>query len=103
MQFFFVQKALFLSTVGFETVSYTHLDTFQPRNGTQTSVLILQRKTQEQKDTEEKSGKMADYNIFMAMIEKMCIRDSFLTIHCPAPLTQPAASRNKMGNITGKG
>ena len=27
----------------------------------------------------------------------------FLTIHCPAPLTQPAASRNKMGNITGKG
>jgi len=23
--------------------------------------------------------------------------------HCPAPLMQPAASRNKMGNITGKG
>lgn len=48
-----------------------NVDTFQPRNGTQTSVLILQRKTQEQKDTEEKSGKMADYNIFMAMIEKV--------------------------------
>jgi type I restriction enzyme M protein len=48
-----------------------HVDTFQPRNGTQTSVLILQKKTQEQKDIEEKSGTMADYNIFMAMLEKV--------------------------------
>ena len=48
-----------------------HADTFQPRNGTQTSVLFLQKKTQEQKDTEEKSGTMADYNIFMAMVEKV--------------------------------
>lgn len=48
-----------------------HADTFQPRNGTQTSVLFLQKKTQEQKDTEEKSCKMADYNIFMAMVEKV--------------------------------
>lgn len=48
-----------------------HADTFQPRNGTQTSVLILQKKTKEQKDTEEKSGKMSDYNIFMAMVEKV--------------------------------
>ncbi len=48
-----------------------HADTFQPRNGTQTSVLILQKKTQEQKDAEEKSGIMADYNIFMAMVEKI--------------------------------
>jgi len=48
-----------------------HADTFQPRNGTQTSVLILQKKTKEQKDREEKSGKMADYNIFMAMLEKI--------------------------------
>lgn len=46
-------------------------DTFQPHNGTQTSVLILQKKTQEQRDSEEKSGKMADYNIFMAMVEKI--------------------------------
>lgn len=38
-----------------------HVDTFQPRNGTQTSVLFLQKKTQEQKDIEEKSGTMADY------------------------------------------
>ncbi len=48
-----------------------HADTFQPRNGTQTSVLFLQKKTQEQKDMEEKSGVMADYNIFMAMVEKI--------------------------------
>lgn len=48
-----------------------HADTFQPKNGTQTSVLFLQKKTQEQKDKEEKSGQMADYNIFMAMIEKI--------------------------------
>lgn len=48
-----------------------HVDTFQPRNGTQTSVLFLQKKTQEQKEIEEKSGTMADYNIFMAMVEKV--------------------------------
>lgn len=48
-----------------------HADTFQPRNGTQTSVLFLQKKTKEQKDSEEKSGTMADYNIFMAMVEKV--------------------------------
>ena len=47
------------------------MDTFQPRNGTQTSVLFLQKKTQEQKDIEEKSGMMADYNVFMAMVEKI--------------------------------
>lgn len=48
-----------------------HADTFQPRNGTQTSVLFLQKKTVEEKDTEEKSGQMADYNIFMAMADKI--------------------------------
>jgi len=48
-----------------------HVDTFQPRNGTQTSVLFLQKKTKEQKDNEEKTGVMSDYNIFMAMLEKV--------------------------------
>ena len=48
-----------------------HADTFQPRNGTQTSVLILQKKTQEEKEQEEKSGEMADYHIFMAMVERI--------------------------------
>ena len=46
-------------------------DTFQPRNGTQTSVLFLQKKDQKQKDKEQKSGQMADYNIFMAVIDKV--------------------------------
>ena len=46
-------------------------DTFQPHNGTQTSVLFLQKKTAEQRDTEEKNGVMADYNIFMAMVDKI--------------------------------
>lgn len=48
-----------------------HVDTFQPHNGTQTSVLFLQKKTEEQKKAEETSGTMADYNIFMAMVEKV--------------------------------
>ena len=48
-----------------------HADTFQPHNGTQTSVLFLQKKTAAQIDAEEKSGQMADYNIFMAMIERI--------------------------------
>jgi type I restriction enzyme M protein len=48
-----------------------HADTFQPRNGTQTSILILQKKGKDRIDKEEKSGVMADYNIFMAMLEKI--------------------------------
>ena len=46
-------------------------DTFQPRNGTQTSVLILQKKSQKQKDEELRTGKMTDYNIFMAVVDKV--------------------------------
>ena len=48
-----------------------HVDTFQPRNGTQTSVLFLQKKTVEQKAREATTGQMADYNIFMAMVERV--------------------------------
>jgi len=48
-----------------------HEDTFQPRNGTQTSVLILQKKTNEEVNNEEKSGIMKDYNIFMTMVDKI--------------------------------
>ena len=48
-----------------------HADTFQPHNGTQTSVLILQKKTKAERDREEKSGQMADYPIFMAMVERV--------------------------------
>lgn len=48
-----------------------HPDTFQPRNGTQTSVLLLQKKTQAEIDEEEKTGQMRDYNIFMAKVDKI--------------------------------
>jgi type I restriction enzyme M protein len=43
-----------------------HADTFQPRNGVQTSVLILQKKTKE-----ELNEQKWNYPIFMAMIEKV--------------------------------
>lgn len=46
-----------------------HVDTFQPRNGTQTSVLFLQKKTVEEKHLEQETGQMKDYNIFMSMVE----------------------------------
>lgn len=48
-----------------------HADTFQPHNGTQTSVLILQKKTQAEIDAEIKSRKMNDYEIFMAIVDKV--------------------------------
>jgi len=46
-----------------------HADTFQPRNGTQTSILILQKKTEDEIHEQEKTGQMADYPIFMAMVD----------------------------------
>jgi len=48
-----------------------HADTFQPRNGTQTSVLFLQKKTESEIHEEEKSGLMRDYSIFMAMADRI--------------------------------
>lgn len=48
-----------------------HSDTFQPRNGTQTSILILQKKTQNEIQKEEKERTMPDYEIFMAIIDKI--------------------------------
>ncbi|MDZ4821219.1 MAG: N-6 DNA methylase [Planctomycetota bacterium] len=44
-----------------------HPDTFQPFVSIQTSVLILQRKTQEQIDLETAAGRISDYEIFMAV------------------------------------
>ena len=46
-----------------------HVDTFQ--NGTQTSVLILQKKTQEEINEERYARRLTPYNIFMAMVEKV--------------------------------
>lgn len=48
-----------------------HADTFQPRNGTQTSVLFLQKKSLKELHQEEKTGKMRDYPIFMAMVDRV--------------------------------
>lgn len=48
-----------------------HADTFQPRNGTQTSILVLQKKTQQDKEDERRNGRMRPYNIFMAMVERV--------------------------------
>lgn len=45
-----------------------HPDTFQPRNGTQTSVLFLQRKTAEEFQNESIVGHLYDYEIFMAQV-----------------------------------
>jgi len=46
-------------------------DTFQPHNGTQTSILILQKKTKQELQEEQISRKIKPYNIFMAVIEKV--------------------------------
>jgi type I restriction enzyme M protein len=46
-----------------------HVDAFQPRNGTQCSILILQKKTKQEINMEEKTNEIIDYNIFMAMID----------------------------------
>jgi len=45
-----------------------HPDTFQPRNGTQTSVLILQRKSEQEMQQEAIQRNMRDYEIFMAQV-----------------------------------
>ncbi|UEM25433.1 N-6 DNA methylase (plasmid) [Skermanella mucosa] len=46
-----------------------HPDTFQPRNGTQTSVLVLQRKTEREINLETKQQGISDYDIFMAQVD----------------------------------
>lgn len=45
-----------------------HPDTFQPRNGTQTSVLFLQKKTESEMNREAIQGQILDYEIFMAQV-----------------------------------
>jgi type I restriction enzyme M protein len=44
-----------------------HADTFQPNVSVQTSVLVLQRKTDLEIDTEILAGKKTDYPVFMAL------------------------------------
>lgn len=47
------------------------VETFLPRTGTQTSVLILRRKSDQEKLMESMSGQMAQYDIFMANVKKV--------------------------------
>lgn len=47
------------------------VETFLPRTGTQTSVLILRRKSDQEKLMESLSGQMAPYDIFMANVKKV--------------------------------
>ena len=46
-------------------------DTFQPKNGTQTSVLFLVKKTKTEINIEQSSGRMIKYPVFMAMVDKV--------------------------------
>jgi type I restriction enzyme M protein len=48
-----------------------HADTFQPKNGTQTSVLFLQKKTPEEMEKENRTRQMDNYNIFFAMVDRI--------------------------------
>lgn len=48
-----------------------HADTFQPHNGTQTSVLILQKKSPDEIAAETIRGTMNNYEIFMAKVDKV--------------------------------
>lgn len=47
------------------------VETFLPRTGTQTSVLILRRKSDQEKLMESMSGQMVPYEIFMANVKKV--------------------------------
>lgn len=47
------------------------VETFLPRTGTQTSVLILRRKSDQEKLIESMSGQMTPYEIFMANVKKV--------------------------------
>jgi type I restriction enzyme M protein len=46
-------------------------DTFQPHTGVQTSILILQKKTPEEKAEEQRTRVLRPYHIFMAVIDKV--------------------------------
>ncbi len=48
-----------------------HVDTFQPRNGTQTSVLIVQKNPKDVASKEQNAGTINQYDVFMAMVEKV--------------------------------
>lgn len=61
----YIRSWIFKSTFLIASIDL-HADTFQPRNGTQTSVLILKKKT-----PKELTEPFFNYNVFMAIIEKI--------------------------------
>ncbi|WP_296143384.1 N-6 DNA methylase [uncultured Flavobacterium sp.] len=63
IRYWIIQKTRIISSIDL------HADAFQPRNGTQCSILFLQKKTQNEIDREEKSREIIDYNIFMSMVD----------------------------------
>lgn len=65
VRFWLLQNTQVLSSIDLDK------DTFQPKNGTQTSVLFLRKKTDEEKQTEMLSKKMRRYPVFIAMAEKI--------------------------------
>lgn len=58
-----LKKARIIASVDLPAV------TFEPYTGTQTSVLLLQKKTRDELMVEEQSGKLSDYEIFMTTPE----------------------------------
>lgn len=58
------------------------VETFLPRTGTQTSILILRRKSEQEKLAESLSGEVTDYPIFMAMAKSVGKDRRGKTIYC---------------------
>lgn len=48
-----------------------HVDTFQPRNGTQTSVLVLEKRSTSERQSIEAGKRIPDAEVFMAMVERV--------------------------------
>ena len=46
-------------------------DTFQPHNGTQTSILLLEKKTEREKTGEAITHHIANYPVFMAKVDRV--------------------------------
>lgn len=65
LRYWIISKAYVIASIDLPS------DTFQPRNGTQTSVLILQKKTEENILNELENGFIDDYDIFMAIINNI--------------------------------
>jgi type I restriction enzyme M protein len=87
-----------------------HPDTFQPRNGTQTSVLLLQKKTELEMNQEAVQGQILDYEIFMAQVNAIGHDKRGNTLYkrnqdgeeilYPAVETVPLLERTAIGDAT---